>query len=100
MEKQEMLRWLSEHAGDFYRLSDQIWDTPEVRFTEKQSSRILAEALEREGFGTEWNLAGMETAFRCSWGSGKPVMGFLAEFDALPDSSQMLLSNSLAFCTK
>lgn len=88
MDKQEMLQWLSGHAEEFYRIGDALWDTPEVRFTEQRSSHLLAEALEQEGFQTEWNLAGMETAFRCTWGSGKPVIGFLAEFDALPDLSQ------------
>lgn len=88
MDKQAILQQLSEQTEGFYRLSDFIWDAAEVRFTEYRSSRALAEAMEREGFTTQWNLAGMETAFRCSWGSGKPVIGFLAEYDALPNLSQ------------
>ena len=88
LKKQDILASLSAQAKDYYQLSDKIWDNPEVRFTEYHSSKILANFLEKEGFYTEWGLAGMKTAFRCTWGSGKPTIGFLAEFDALPNLSQ------------
>lgn len=88
MRKDEIMQYLSAHEDEYYRLSDQIWETPETLFTEFQSSRTLAQAMEGYGFSVEWGLAGIETAFRCVWGSGKPVIGFLAEFDALPGLSQ------------
>lgn len=88
MDKKEILRQLEEQAPRYYHLSDLIWDAAEVRFTEHRSSRILAQALEEEGFTTQWGLAGIETAFRCTWGRGKPVIGFLGEYDALPNMSQ------------
>ena len=88
MDKHEILQQLAQDAPRYYQLSDSIWDTPEVRFTEHRSARTLAKAMEEEGFTTEWGLAGIDTAFRCTWGSGKPVIGFLAEYDALPNLSQ------------
>lgn len=88
MDKQEILQLLADRADHYFELSDQIWDTPEVRFTEYRSSKVLAEALEQEGFTAEWGLAGIDTAFQCTWGTGKPVIGFLGEFDALPNLSQ------------
>ena len=45
MNKQEMQRFLSENAAYYYGLSDDVWDHPEVRFTEKHSSKVLADAL-------------------------------------------------------
>lgn len=89
MDKQTIIDFLSEHAEEYYQLSDNIWDTPEIRFTEFKSSQTLAKYMEHEGFSVEWGLAGIETAFRCKWGDGKPVIGFLAEFDALPNMSQV-----------
>ena len=89
MNKQEMQRFLSENAAYYYGLSDDVWDHPEVRFTEKHSSKVLADALAENGFSISWNLAGLETAFCASWGAGKPVIGILGEFDALPELSQV-----------
>ena len=88
MDKKAMVQYLADRADEFYRVGDALWDNPEIRFTEEKSSRILADAIEREGFTTVWGLAGISTAFRSSWGSGSPVIGILAEFDALPGLSQ------------
>ncbi len=68
--------------------ADFIFRHPEVSLQERESSRALAEMLEGEGFTVEWNTAGFETAFTAQWGSGKPVIGFLAEYDALPGMGQ------------
>ena len=88
MNKNEILQQLAENSPHYYQLSDLIWDAAEVRFEEHRSSHILAQALENEGFTTQWGLAGIDTAFRCTWGNGKPVIGFLGEYDALPNLSQ------------
>lgn len=68
--------------------ADFIFRHPELSLHEKESSARLAEFLESEGFTVSWNLAGFETAFVAEWGSGKPVIGFLAEYDALPGLGQ------------
>lgn len=73
---------------DFAALSDSIWDHAELKFEEQQSSALLAKALEDNGFTVRRDVAGMDTAFIGGFGSGKPVIAFLGEFDALAGMSQ------------
>jgi aminobenzoyl-glutamate utilization protein B len=89
-EKQLVLDWLSQPQviGDFGRVSDAIWSYAELGMQEFKSSKLLADTLEAEGFKVERGLAGMPTCFVASYGSGKPVIGILGEFDALPMISQ------------
>ena len=70
------------------RLSDAIWDAAEIAYNEHQSSALLSEALSKEGFGVEKGTGGIPTAFKASYGEGKPVVGLLAEYDALSGLSQ------------
>lgn len=72
----------------FTSLADQVWDIPELRFEEYKSAEILASALEKEGFRVERGICGLETAFVASFGEGGPVIGFMGEYDALPELSQ------------
>ena len=88
MDKQTAIRHLEERAADFYALSDKIWDNAEIRFGEKRSVRDYAAFLEAEGFTMTIGIAGLKTAFCAEWGSGKPVIGFLGEYDALAGLSQ------------
>ncbi|WP_142780474.1 M20 family metallopeptidase [Agrobacterium sp. T29] len=74
---------------DFTTLSDSIWDFAELKFEEQQSAGVLAAALEENGFAVRRGVAGMETAFIGEFGSGKPVIAFLGEFDALAGMSQV-----------
>ena len=66
----------------------QIWDYAEVGYQETRSSALLQQHLKEAGFSVEPGVAGMPTAFVASFGSGKPVIGILAEFDALPGITQ------------
>lgn len=75
----------SEHYADVAR---QIWDWAEVGYQEERSSALLQEQLLDAGFEIETGVAGMPTAFVATYGSGSPVIGILAEFDALPGISQ------------
>lgn len=68
--------------------ADFIFENPELSLHETESSAKLAEFLKSEGFTVKWKLAGFETAFAAEWGSGRPVIGFLAEYDALPGMGQ------------
>jgi aminobenzoyl-glutamate utilization protein B len=86
--KQDVIRWLGEHADEFIHLADQIWARPELAWEEVFSSRLQADYLESQGFRITWNVAGMPTAFCAEWGSGRPVLGFAGEYDALPGLSQ------------
>ena len=88
MDKRSIVEYLDERSSDFYRLSDTIWENAEIRFREKKSAEDYRSFLEKEGFSVTVGLAGLKTAFSARWGSGKPVIGFLGEYDALPGLSQ------------
>lgn len=72
------------------RLASEIWEFAELPFEETKSAALLIEALRQEGFTIEENLADIPTAFSASFsnGTGKPVIGLLAEYDALAGLSQ------------
>lgn len=65
-----------------------IWELAELGYLEVQSSALLSETLESQGFRVRRGLAGIPTSFVAEAGSGKPVIAFLAEFDALPGITQ------------
>jgi aminobenzoyl-glutamate utilization protein B len=89
-EKKLVLDWLSqpEIVEQFGKISDAIWSYAELGLQEFKSSKLLADTLEEAGFTVERGLAGMPTCFVATYGSGKPVIGLLGEFDALPMISQ------------
>jgi len=66
-------------------LSLRIHQNPETAFEEVKASAWLAEYLEQKGFDVERGICQLPTAFRATYGSGKPVIALLAEYDALPD---------------
>jgi amidohydrolase len=61
-----------------------LHDNPEVAFEEHRASAWLTEYLEVNGFVVEKGICKLPTAFRATYGNGKPVIAFLAEYDALP----------------
>jgi aminobenzoyl-glutamate utilization protein B len=65
-----------------------IWEYAEVGYQETKSSALLQEELKQAGFEIQAGVAGIPTAFVASAGSGEPVIGLLAEFDALPGINQ------------
>ncbi|MBG0858418.1 MAG: amidohydrolase [Bacteroidales bacterium] len=75
-------------------ISDSIWCYAELGMQEFRSSALLIRTLEEEGFSVEKGVAGMPTCFVATWGNGKPVIGILGEFDALPMISQKALTPS------
>lgn len=79
---------INEKQQDFIEVSDYIWAHPEIRFEEEQSSNALKEALKKEGFKVESPVAGLDTAFVATYGSGSPIVAILGEFDALEELSQ------------
>ncbi len=88
--KKSAIEFLSDSSvvRRFGMIADSIWRFAEPGMQEFRSSAILARVLEREGFTIERNVAGMPTCFIATWGTGKPVIGILGEFDALPRLSQ------------
>lgn len=77
--------WLERHKKEMIQTADYIFAHPETAYQEKKSSKCLAAFLERNGFDIQWNTAGIDTAFTAAWGNEKPVLGFLAEYDALAE---------------
>lgn len=73
---------------DILAVNQAIWEFAELGLQEKKSSALLVAKLKEAGFEVETGVAGMPTAFVASYGSGKPVIGILAEYDALPGMSQ------------
>ncbi|MDR0844718.1 MAG: amidohydrolase, partial [Tannerella sp.] len=82
------VEYLDKSVGIYDKLQKAIWSTPELGFLEVKSSGLLQEHLKANGFTVEANVAGMPTGFVATYGSGSPVIGILAEFDALPGLSQ------------
>jgi aminobenzoyl-glutamate utilization protein B len=87
-EKKAVIDELDKKKGRYAEISKKIWDLAEVGYQEYKSSEILQEELLREGFAVEKGVAGIPTAFVATYGSGKPVVSILAEFDALPGMAQ------------
>jgi len=86
--KEEVIKSIDAKYIAYSTTAQKIWDFAEVGFQETQSSALLQQTLKDAGFTVEGGIAGMPTAFVASYGSGKPVIGILAEFDALPGVSQ------------
>lgn len=75
--------------SDFYGgIAKQIWSNPELGYLETKSSELLQKTLADAGFAVKAGVADIPTAFVAEYGSGKPVIGIMAEFDALPGVSQ------------
>lgn len=73
---------------EILQVNQSIWDFAEVGLEEHKSSALLVERLKAAGFDVKHGIAGMPTAFVASYGQGKPVVGLLCEYDALPGLSQ------------
>src|SRR5256885_18963 len=81
----EKMNARAAHYGD---VSRQIWEFAELGYKENKSAALLKSELRAAGFRLEENIGGIPTAFTATWGSGKPVIGVMGEYDALPGLSQ------------
>ena len=86
--KDKAWTWIDENSERVIELSDEIWEYAELGLVEERSSRLIAEELERHGFRVELGVAGMPTAIAATWGEGRPIIGIMGEYDALPGISQ------------
>lgn len=86
--KKAVIQHIDGQAATLTGISDKIWAAAEVAFQEKESSKLLADYAEANGFTVERGVAETPTAFVATYGSGSPVIGILGEFDALPGLSQ------------
>ncbi len=87
-EKQNALAHIDEKKDLICSVADKIWSFAELSLEETQSAALYCEVLEREGFAVEKGICNIPTAFSASYGAGKPVIGILAEYDALSGLSQ------------
>jgi len=86
--KEAAVASIEKHRADLISLADQIWRFAETALRETRSAKALADYAERQGFRVERGVAGMPTAFIATYGSGRPIIGILGEYDALPGISQ------------
>ena len=86
--KQSVIAFIDSRFDQLTELSDRIWAYGELAFQETKSSHDLAAYAEANGFTVARKVANIPTAFTAEYGSGRPIIGILGEFDALPGLSQ------------
>ena len=86
--KKAAIQNIESQSAKLTDISDKIWAHAETAFNESESSKLLADYAEANGFTVERGVAEMPTAFVATYGSGSPIIGILGEFDALPGLSQ------------
>jgi aminobenzoyl-glutamate utilization protein B len=87
-EKADLSKSVDAKADDAWHMANTIWTYAEPGYLEKRSSKLIADSLEKAGFKVERGVAKIPTAFVATFGEGKPVIGILGEYDALPELSQ------------
>ncbi|MEN8248823.1 MAG: amidohydrolase [Bacteroidota bacterium] len=91
--KKEVIKNLDSQTEKYGKIAHQIWDWAELGYLEEKSSALLQKTLKDAGFTVQAGVAEIPTAFVASYGSGSPVIGILAEFDALPGLSQAIVTH-------
>ena len=87
-DRSALLSGIDSKREKYAGVAKEIWGFAEVGFREEKSSALLQQQLKAAGFQVTAGVAGMPTAFVATFGSGKPVIGIVGEFDALPGLSQ------------
>ncbi|MEQ9610500.1 MAG: amidohydrolase, partial [Gammaproteobacteria bacterium] len=87
-DKDQIIKNLDAKASEFTAVAKQLWENPELGYLEEKSAALLQGELKKAGFTIQSGVAGIPTAFTATYGSGKPVIGILGEYDALPGMSQ------------
>lgn len=88
MDKKQVHAYIRSRAQTIIDVNDSLWEYAETAFIEYKSVDKLCTVLEQEGFRIEKGVGNVPTAFTATYGSGKPVIGLLAEYDALADLNQ------------
>ncbi len=87
-QKQALYESINKRDAASWQAALEIWELAEPGYQETKSSAILASMLEEAGFDIQKQVADIPTAFTATVGTGKPVIGILGEFDALPGLAQ------------
>ena len=82
--KEVVRKRVDEYSEKIIELSRMIHAEPELGHEEYKASKLIVQSLEQHGYTVETGVAGMNTSFKARIGSGKPVIGLIAEYDALP----------------
>ncbi|MBF88910.1 MAG: amidohydrolase [Candidatus Marinimicrobia bacterium] len=93
--KSDLIKSIEKKEEAYIEIAKTIWQLAEVGYQEYKSSELLQNTLKEEGFSIQSGVAKIPTAFVASYGSGKPVIAILAEFDALPGLSQQVSINRM-----
>ena len=83
--------WIDANQARLSEFNRGIWNFAEPAWREYKSARAYCDLLRAEGFTVEEGSGGMPTAFAATWGSGSPVLGSYAEYDAVPGQSQRVV---------
>jgi aminobenzoyl-glutamate utilization protein B len=86
--KSSVIASIDKRSSELTTMSDEIWANAETALREVKSAKTLADYAEAQGFIVRRGVAGMPTAFVAEYGSGKPIIGIMGEYDALPGISQ------------
>ena len=86
--KQGAVQSVDKHSAELISLADQVWAFAETALREHKSSALLANYAQKQGFRVQRGVAGMPTAFLATYGEGRPIIGIMGEYDALPGLSQ------------
>ena len=92
------LDWIQQNEEEIIAISREIWTYAELGRKEFKSSACMQRFLKSHGFTVTTGMGGMETSIKATWGSGKPVIGFLGEFDALPELNQKTTAQKSPIC--
>ncbi len=86
--RKDAIHSIVQRREQSWQIALKIWNAAEPGYQESVSSRLLIDALRSSGFRIQEGVADIPTAFVAEIGAGKPVLGILGEFDALPGLSQ------------
>ncbi|UQD56183.1 amidohydrolase [Flavobacterium sp. K5-23] len=96
IKKKAIIASVDKHEQELIKLSNQVWEFAETAMKETKSAKVLADYAESQGFKVTRGVADIPTAFIAEYGSGKPIIGILGEYDALPGLSQKAIPSKEA----
>ena len=91
-DRTQIIKLVDANAPEYKQVSKEIWGYAELGYHENKSSTLLQDQLKKAGFTIQAGVADEPTGFIASYGSGKPVIAILGEFDALPGLSQQAIA--------
>ncbi len=86
--KETAINWIEQSKDKIIEISDSLWGFAELGLLEHKSAQLMIETLETHGFTITHPVGGLPTAFIAEYGEGKPVIGIMGEYDALPGLNQ------------